>query len=444
VIASRSRRIEFVLLLGALIIGFAAESLVTIALGEPLTSLLPLAAVAIPFMVAHFVLRKWAPFADPILMPAVALLTMLGLVMIHRLDFGAGGRDDAPLQVIWVSVAVLLFTLGLTVVRRHEDLSQWMWISGIAGLILLGLPAVLPASISEVNGARIWIRLFGLSIQPGEFAKVAFLIFFSAYLMRTREALTHSGRVFLGIHFPKLRNLAPLLAAWLGSVAVLAFERDLGTSLLFFATFILLMYVATSRVAWLIIGFALFIGGALTAYRLFDHVQQRLTIWLDPWPYANDQSYQLLQGLYGLATGGIFGTGLGQGRPTIVPFAKTDFIISALGEELGLAGVMALLVLYAIVVQRILRIAMNTEDSFGQLFAAGSAIFIGLQTFIVIGGVTRLIPLTGLTTPFLSYGGSSLVANWLLIALVLRISHARYAALTNDVDEDLDQTRVIR
>jgi cell division protein FtsW (lipid II flippase) len=441
---SRFRRIELVLLLGALILGFAAESLVTIALSQPLTSLLPLAAVAIPFLIAHLALRRWAPFADPILMPAVALLTMLGLVMIHRLDVGAGGRDDAPLQVIWVSVAVLLFTLGLAFVRHHEELSQWMWISGIAGLVLLGLPAVLPASISEVNGARIWIRLFGFSIQPGEFAKIAFLIFFSAYLVRNREALSRGGKVFAGVQFPKLRNLAPLLAAWLGSVAVLAVERDLGTSLLFFATFILLMYVATARAAWLLIGFTLFIGGAMTAYRLFDHVQQRLTIWLDPWPYANDQSYQLLQGLYGLATGGIFGAGLGQGRPTIVPFAKTDFIMSAMGEELGLAGVMALLVLYAIVVQRILRVALHIDDSFGQLFAAGSAIFIGLQTFIVIGGVTRLIPLTGLTTPFLSYGGSSLVANWLLIALVLRISHARYAALTTDFDDDLDQTRVIR
>jgi cell division protein FtsW (lipid II flippase) len=437
------RRLELGLLLGALAIGLAAETLVTVSLGQPLTSYLPLLGVAAAFLIAHVGLRRWAPLADPILMPTVALLTMLGLVMIHRLDFASSGRKDAPLQVIWVAVAVGLFLLALATIRHHEDLAQWMWISGVLGLFLLALPALLPPSISEVNGARIWVRLFGMSFQPGEFAKVAFLVFFSAYLVRTRDALTHGGRVLLGITFPKLRNLAPLLVAWLGSVAVLTVERDLGTSLLFFATLVLLIYLATARPAWLIIGSGLFIVGAVGAYTLFGHVRQRLTIWLDPWPYANDESYQLVQGLYGLVTGGIFGTGLGQGRPAIVPFAKTDFIISAIGEELGLAGVMAILMLYAIAIQRILRIALHTEDALGQIMASGVAIFIALQAFIVIGGVTRLIPLTGLTTPFLSYGGSSLVANWLLIALVLRISHARQAARTQP-PEDPDLTRVIR
>lgn len=437
------RRVELGLLLGALAIGLSAETLVTAALSQPLASFAPLAAVGITFLIAHLALRRWAPMSDPILMPAAALLTMLGLVMIHRLDFSAAGRNDAPLQVVWIAVAITFFTAVLAFVRHHEELAQWMWISGIAGLFLLALPALLPPSISEVNGARIWVRLFGMSIQPGEFAKVAFLVFFSAYLVRTREALARGGRQVLGITFPKMRNLVPLLVAWFGSVAVLAIERDLGTSLLFFATLILLMYLATARVAWLILGLLLFLTGAAGAYVLFSHVQQRMMIWLDPWPYASDQSYQLVQGLYGLATGGIFGTGLGQGRPNIVPFAKTDFIIPAMGEELGLAGVMAILMLYAIVIQRILRVALHTPDPFGQLLASGTAIFMGLQIFIVIGGVTRLIPLTGLTTPLLSYGGSSLVANWILIALVLRISHSRHGHMTQATD-DLDATRVIR
>lgn len=440
---NRLRRIELGLLVGALLIGLVAEALVTLALDQPMASFLPLAAVGGAFLLAHVALRRWAPMADPILMPVGALLTMLGLVMIHRLDFGSSGRDDAPLQVIWVAVAIALFILTLALIPRYEELAQWLWLSGIAGLFLLALPALLPPSISEVNGARIWVRLFGMSIQPGEFAKVGLLVFFSAYLVRTREALARGGRVVAGVTLPKLRNLMPLLVAWLGSIAVLTIERDLGTSLLFFATFILLIYLATARAIWLVMGAALFVTGALAAYALFGHVQQRLMIWLDPWPYADDQSYQLVQGLYGLATGGIFGTGLGQGRPNIVPFAKTDFIISAIGEELGLAGVMAILILYAILIQRMLRIALQTRDTFGQLMASGVAIFIGLQTFIVIGGVTRLIPLTGLTTPLLSYGGSSLVANWLLIALVLRISHSRRANAAEDVT-DPDATRVIR
>lgn len=440
---NRLRQLELGLLAGALGIGLAAETLVTLALGEPVASFLPLGGVALAFLVAHLALRRFAPLADPILMPTVALLTMLGLVMIHRLDFATSGRKDAPLQVVWVAVAVALFVLLLARVRHHEDLAQWMWLSGVAGLFLLALPALLPPSISEVNGARIWVRLFGMSFQPGEFAKVAFLIFFSAYLVRTRDALAHGGRVIFGITFPKLRNLMPLLVAWLGSVAVLAVERDLGTSLLFFATLILLMYLATARVAWLILGFALFITGAVGAYSVFGHVRQRMTIWLDPWPYASDESYQLVQGLYGLVTGGIFGSGLGQGRPGIVPFAKTDFIIAAIGEELGLAGIMAVVMLYAIAIQRILRVALHTDDAFGQLMASGAAIFIGMQAFIVIGGVTRLIPLTGLTTPFLSYGGSSLVANWLLVALVLRISHSRQVSRVQ-APEDPDATRVIR
>ena len=433
------RRLELWFLLLALAIGGFASLLVTLTVSGS-SNWLVVTAISALFLLAHLSMRRFAPKADPFLLPIVALLNLLGLVMIHRLDFASSGRSDAPLQLLWTTVGIGLFILVLT--REPRSLAQYMWVSGISGLALLALPALLPPSISEVNGARIWIRAFGFSIQPGEFAKIALLIFFSAYLMRTREALKSAGKVFLKITFPQLRNVTPLIGAWLLSVGVLAVERDLGTSLLFFGTFVLLIYVATERISWVVIGTLLFGFGATTAYQLFGHVRDRFDIWLNPWPYAQDQSYQLVQSLYGIATGGVFGTGLGQGRPGIVPFAKTDFIISAFAEELGLMGVMALLMLFGLAIQRILKIALAARDTFSQLMASGVAILLALQTFVVIGGVTRLIPVTGLTTPFLSYGGSSLVVNWALIALVLRISHQ--SQIRPDDDGDFNQTQVIR
>ena len=433
------RRLELWFLLLALAIGGFASLLVTLTVSGS-SNWLVVAAISALFLLAHLSMRRFAPKADPFLLPIVALLNLLGLVMIHRLDFASSGRSDAPLQLLWTTVGIGLFIFVLT--REPRSLAQYMWVSGITGLALLALPALLPPSISEVNGARIWIRAFGFSIQPGEFAKIALLIFFSAYLMRTREALKSAGKVFLKITFPQLRNVTPLTGAWLLSVGVLAIERDLGTSLLFFGTFVLLIYVATERISWVVIGTLLFGFGATTAYQLFGHVRDRFDIWLNPWPYAQDQSYQLVQSLYGIATGGVFGTGLGQGRPGIVPFAKTDFIISAFAEELGLMGVMALLMLFGLAIQRILKIALAARDTFSQLMASGVAILLALQTFVVIGGVTRLIPVTGLTTPFLSYGGSSLVVNWALIALVLRISHQ--SQIRPDDDGDFNQTQVIR
>lgn len=434
------RRIEILLLLVAFGIGGFASLLVTLSVSGS-SNWTVIAAISALFLLAHVAMRKFAPQSDPFLLPTVSLLNLLGLVMIHRLDFASTGRSDAPLQLTWTAVGVCFFIVLLT--RNPREFARYMWTSGIAGLVLLALPALLPSRISEVNGARIWIRVFGLSIQPGEFAKIALLIFFASYLVRTREALRSAGRRFAGITFPQLRNSGPLLAAWLLSVGLLALERDLGTSLLFFGTFVLLIYVATERASWAALGFVLFGAGAFVAYRLFGHVQERFNIWLDPWPYAQDQAYQLVQGLYGLATGGIFGTGLGQGRPGIVPFAKTDFIFSAFAEELGLAGVMALLLLFGVVIQRILKIALSASDTFSQLLVSGVAILFALQTFVVVGGVTRLIPVTGLTTPFLSYGGSSLVVNWALVALVLKVSH-QSRVHGDEVQQDWDQTRVIR
>jgi cell division protein FtsW (lipid II flippase) len=441
------RNQEALLLLAALFLMAYAGLMVTFALEMPVGGLLSFFGVAVLYALAHIAVRRFAPLADPFLLPVVALLNALGLVMIHRLDISASGREDAPLQLIWTAVGVTLFISTLMFLRDHRRLSSYMWVSGIAGLTLLALPALLPSSISEVNGAKIWIRAFGFSIQPGEFAKIAVLIFFAGYLTRTRDVLRSVGRKIFGITLPRGRDLAPLIIAWLSSVGILVFERDLGTSLLFFGSFVLLLYLATERISWLVLGGVLFIGGASAAYYLFSHVQDRVDVWLNPWPRSQGAAYQLVQAIYGLGTGGILGTGLGQGRPTIVPFVKTDFIVAAFGEELGSTGLMALLLLFALMVQRIFRTAVAARDLFGQLLVGGVGIIFALQIFVVIGGVTRVIPLTGLTTPFLSYGGSSLVANWALIAIVLRVSHQSRSEISQPggpPPEDLDQTQVVR
>ncbi len=386
------------------------------------------------FLVGHLAVRLVAPYADPLLLPSVALLNGLGLVLIHRLDLGSADRarqlgrslprSDAPLQLLWTAIGVGLFVAVLVVVRDHRLLQRFTYTAVAVGLALLLIPAVLPARFSEVNGARIWIRVAGLSFQPGEVAKIALEIFFAGYFVAKRDLLSLMSRRVAGIDIPRGRDLAPVVVAWLGSLAVLVVERDLGTSLLFFGIFIAMLYVATQKVSWVAIGALLFAAGAFGAYHLFGHVRTRVDIWLHPFDYASNQGYQLVQGLFGLANGGIFGTGLGQGRPDIVPFAKSDFITTTIGEELGLVGLMAVLVLFLLIVERGLRAALGVRDDFGRLLGTGLAFGFALQVFVVVGGVTRLIPLTGLTLPFLSYGGSSLVANWALVALLLRVSDA--------------------
>lgn len=419
----KRRGVELVLVLLALGIALAAYANVSLATSGtlPLSTARYVGGLAGLAVLAHVVVRWRAPYADPILVPAVTLLNGLGLVMIYRLDI-AEGEQRAPTQLLWTALGVLLFIAVLIVVRDHRRLQAYTYTAGLLGLVLLVLPLV-PGLGLEIRGARIWIQVGQLSFQPGEAAKVVLITAFAGYLVSTRDALALAGRRVLGIDLPRARDLGPILAIWVASLGLLVFERDLGTSLLFFGTFVALLYVATERVSWLIVGTLLFFGGAVAAWRLFGHVEARVSAWLDPFadPAANGQ---IIEALYGFSYGGILGTGLGQGRPERIPIAVSDFIMAAVGEELGLAGVMALILVYGLIVERGLRTALVVRDPFGKLLASGLAIAFALQVFVVVGGVTRLIPLTGLTTPFMSLGGSSLVTNWVLVAMLLRVSDA--------------------
>ncbi|MGH8859923.1 MAG: FtsW/RodA/SpoVE family cell cycle protein, partial [Jatrophihabitantaceae bacterium] len=407
------------------------------------TRLVTYAAVPIVIgVITHLMIRRLAPYADPLLLPIAVLLNGLGLVMIHRLDVGLGqqARDlgqtysnSAPTQVLWTAIGVGLFIALIMLIRDHRSLQRYAYTLALAGLVFLLLPAILPARFSEVNGARIWIRVAGFSIQPGEFAKILLTIFGATYLVSKRDVLSLAGRRigvslgkrFIGFDLPRGRDFGPLLAAWLLGIAVLVRGHDLGTSLMFFGLFVVLLYVTTERVSWAIIGILLFAAGAYVSYQLFGNVQTRVDVWLLLFDAKhNDDGYQLRQSLFGLGTGGIFGTGLGNGHPELVPLPATDFIISSFGEETGLFGVVALLVLYAVFVARGMAAALAVRDAFGKLLATGLSFLVALQLFVVIAGVTRLLPETGLTTPFLSYGGSSLIGSWVLLALLLRISDA--------------------
>jgi len=400
------------------------------------------------FVAVHIAIRYLAPFADPVLLPMVALINGIGVAFLRRLDLGAVPSDSrvglsaftglAFRQIQWTAAAAMGAVVLLLVIRDHRSLSRYAYTLGLVGIVLVLTPALLPAKYSVVNDAKLWILIGGFSIQPGEFAKLALLCFFAYYLVRKREVLSLASKRFLGIDFPRGRDLGPVLVVWLLSLMVLVFEKDLGTSLMYFGMFVVTLYIATERSSWLIIGLLLFFGGAVFAWSLgatlggpFASFTGRVDTWLNPFADAQKSGYQLVQSLLGLGTGGLFGAGPGKGLPYlegssryVVPEVHNDFIFAGIGEEIGLFGLSALLVAYLLIVQRGLRTAITVRDSFGKLLAGGLAFTLGLQIFVIIGGISGLIPLTGQTTPYLSAGGSSLMANWLLLAVLMRISDA--------------------
>ena len=450
------RTTEAALLVAAFLVGAAAYVQVDLAVLGRLASdtVMVLSVVAMLLLLAHLAVRFTATYADPVLVPVIATLNLLGLTMIHRLDLAEalraarnGGEVPTPdvySQLTWTALGIVLFIAVLLVLRDHRLLQRYTYTAMLAGLVLLLLPLA-PGIGATINGATLWVRFGSLSFQPGELAKILLTIFFAGYLTVTRDSLAFVRVKVMGIELPRGRDLGPLLVAWFVSLAVLVFERDLGTSLLFFGLFVTLLYVATQRRSWLVLGAVLFLTGAVLAFFAFNHVRVRVDIWLDPFADEADSGYQIAQSLYSFASGGLFGSGLGQGFPQLVPYAKSDFIVAAFGEELGLIGLFAMLVLYAIAVERGLRTAVACRDVFGTLLAAGLSISLALQVFIVVGGVSRLIPLTGLTTPFLSQGGSSLVSNWIAIGLLMRISDtARRPDAELDAPLEDAPTQVVR
>lgn len=374
----------------------------------------------------HLLLRFRAPYADQVILPAVVLLNGLGLAMVLRIDLEEA-RFAAPANAgrhfMWILLAMLCAGVLLWFLRDHRSWRRYTYTAMIVGIVLVMLPLV-PGLGKPINGAKVWIFIGPFSLQPAEFAKIAFAVFFAGYLVTNRDTLALAGRKLLGLQLPRARDLGPILIVWAISLGVLVGQTDLGTSLLFFGLFVGMLYLATERGGWVAIGLVMFASGAVLAWSIFGHVQRRVDIWLNPFDpeLVTGASFQLVQGLFGLAHGGMFGAGWGEGMPFLVPYAYSDFIYSALGEELGLTGLLGILLVYLIIVERGLRNAIAVRDGFGKLLAGGLAFVMALQLFVVIGGITRIIPLTGLTLPFMAQGGSSLLANWVVVALLLRIS----------------------
>ncbi|MFJ6651748.1 FtsW/RodA/SpoVE family cell cycle protein [Microbacterium sp. NPDC091313] len=424
------RNRELGLLLFALLINAAAVTLVELGTGRaPDVQVFVFGAVpALLALTLHVVLRLRARDADPFVLPIATLLTGLGMAEIYRIDIAVNlsGWDAASTkQLVW-SILALAFALAVVLsLRNYRVLFRYTYLFGLAGVLLLILPFI-PGLGTDQN-ANVWVSVGGLfQFQPGEIAKIALAIFFAGYLVRTRESLTSTGTRFLFMTWPRARELGPLLIIWLISLGIIVLQRDLGTGLLLFGMFVAMLYVATGKTSWVLIGVVLAVGGALAASRVLPYVQARFENWLDAFnpDLVNGNSYQLVQGIFGLAQGGLIGTGLGQGRPNVTPLSQSDYILPSLGEELGLVGVFAILALYMVFTSRGIRIGLAGQDDFGKLLATGLSFTIALQVFIMVGGVTRLIPLTGLTTPFLTAGGSSLISNWIIVALLLRISDA--------------------
>jgi cell division protein FtsW (lipid II flippase) len=381
------------------------------------------AVIGLSYVAAHALVARLAPGADPALLPSAALLAGLGYAMIYRLN-----PNLASEQFGWLLLSLVVFGLTIIVIRDHRVLDAYTYTIGLAGIFFLLLP-IAPGIGRTINGARLWVAAGPISFQPAEIGKILIVIFLASYLNAKKELLAVATRRLGPIRLPEPRYLGPLLVAWFISLAVLFVEKDLGSSLLFFGIFVIMLWVATGRASYLVIGLFLFALGALMGYAAFGHVQDRVTVWihaLDP-KYIQKDGYQLAQSEFAMATGGIAGTGLGRGHPGIIPYASTDFIFAAIGEELGLFGSSAVLLLYIVLIGRGFKAALTRTDGFSKLLATGLTCALAFQTFIIVGGVTRLIPLTGITLPFVSYGGSSLVANFVLLALLIRVSASQPA-----------------
>ncbi len=446
VLPRKRRGVELLLMTFALALGLGGYALVDVNVTGGLTPRFPYLAggSALLALVAHLAVRWRLPYADPVILPCVVLLNGLGLTMIHRIDLinsppSAGARQ----QLIWTALGIAMFIAVAVLLRDHRPLQGYTYTLGLAGIVLLLLPLV-PGLGTAKFGAQIWIQVGPYSFQPAEAAKVCLAVAFAAYLVEKRDVLALAGWRVLGLDLPRARDLGPILAMWLLSLAILVLQRDLGTSLLFFGLFVMMLYVSTERAGWAVLGTLLFAGGAYFGYLNFGHVRVRVGAWLHPFT-DYDLYYQVINAQFGIAWGGLLGTGLGLGRPGLTPLARSDFIAAAIGEELGMTGLMAVICVYALVVVRGLRIALQCREPFGKLLAAGLSFAFALQVFAILGGVTRLLPLTGLTTPFMSQGGSSLICNWIVVGLLLVISHhVRKPAVTvSPLGFDADTTELV-
>ncbi|MFF9021742.1 FtsW/RodA/SpoVE family cell cycle protein [Streptomyces eurythermus] len=460
--APSRRNTELALLVFAVAIPVFAYANVGLAISDQVPSGLLSYGLGLGLLagVAHLAVRKFAPYADPLLLPLATLLNGLGLVVIWRLDQSKLLQSlpnfvtAAPRQLLYTALGIALFVVVLIFLKDHRVLQRYTYISMFSALVLLILPLV-PGLGANIYGAKIWINIPGLgSLQPGEFAKIVLAVFFAGYLMVKRDALALASRRFMGLYLPRGRDLGPILVVWAISILILVFETDLGTSLLFFGMFVIMLYVATERTSWIVFGLLMSAVGAVGVASVEPHVKSRVQAWLDPMreytlsrqPGAFGHSDQLQQALWAFGSGGTLGSGWGQGHSDLIRFAaNSDFVLATFGEELGLAGIMAILLLYGLIVERGVRTALAARDPFGKLLAIGLSGAFALQVFVVAGGVMGLIPLTGMTMPFLAYGGSSVLANWALIGILIRISDtARRPAPAPASSPDAEMTQVVR